>query len=97
MKEFKSLFFPESVAIVGASSNPGKVGYIAMNSITSSGFKGRIYPVNPEEDHIFGLKTYKSIEDIPGNVDFFIFAISINRLFNSLDRAIKKGGKGGVI
>ncbi len=97
MKDFEPLFFPRSVAVVGASSVEGKVGYIAMDSITSSGFKGKIFPVNPEEEEVFGLRAYKNIDSIPEEVDLFIFAISIGRLFEALERAIKKGGKGGVI
>ena len=51
-----AIFHPRSIAIIGASRTPGKVGYILTENITNSGFKGKIYPVNPGIDEISRIK-----------------------------------------
>ncbi|MDZ7665024.1 MAG: CoA-binding protein [Desulfotignum sp.] len=58
-----------SVAIIGASRNKTKRGYQAIKTLLADGFEGEIYPVNPKEDFILGLKCYKDITDIPDKVD----------------------------
>jgi len=68
-------FAPESVAVVGASRNPRKVGYQIVLNLLKSGFKGRIYPVNPNADEILGLKAYPSVSSIPEPVDLAVIAV----------------------
>ncbi|MDR0331587.1 MAG: CoA-binding protein, partial [Chitinispirillales bacterium] len=58
---FEKLLRPESVAVIGASSQPGKVGYEILNNIINDGFKGAIYPINPGSAEILGKKCYKSL------------------------------------
>ncbi|MCA1786181.1 MAG: CoA-binding protein, partial [Desulfobacteraceae bacterium] len=58
-----------SVAIIGASRNKTKRGYQAIKTLLADGFEGEIYPVNPKEDTILGLKCYTDITDIPDKVD----------------------------
>ncbi len=54
---FKSLFYPESIAIIGASSKDGKVGNLAIKSIISSSYKGKVHLVNPKlNGHLYGWK-----------------------------------------
>ena len=59
----------KSVAIIGASKNKTKRGYQAIKTLLGDGFEGQIYPVNPKEDMILGLRCYKDIMDIDGPVD----------------------------
>ena len=59
----------ESVAIIGASKNKTKRGYRAIKTLLADGFEGEIYPVNPKEDRILGLKCYKDITEIEAVVD----------------------------
>ncbi|MEM4694823.1 MAG: CoA-binding protein, partial [Ignisphaera sp.] len=54
-KSLEYLFKPKSVAIIGASREPGKVGHAILKNIIESGYKGEIYPVNPKADKILGL------------------------------------------
>ena len=61
MKDLNKIFKPESVAVIGASDTPGKVGYIIVSNMISGGYKGKIYRVNPKGGEIQGLKAYKNI------------------------------------
>ncbi len=69
------LFTPQSVAIIGASSTPFKHGNVALKYLVAGGFAGAIYPVNAGGGEIEGLKAYKSVLDIPGDVDCALFLI----------------------
>lgn len=69
------LFEPESVAIIGASENPGKIGYTLLNNLIKGGYKGRIYPVNPSGGKILGIPVYKSVTEIKEPVDTASIAI----------------------
>ena len=67
MADLTKMFNPDSVAVVGASNSEGKVGYIILNNIVNDGFKGNIYPVNPKDDIVQGLKAYKNVSARFGN------------------------------
>ena len=62
MKELNKMFKPDSVAVIGASNTPGKVGYIIIDNIISGGYKGKVYPINPKSGEIQGLKAYENIK-----------------------------------
>jgi len=65
----KHLFEPRSVAVLGASSNPSKIGYKLVHNLLADGFRGRILPVNPKGGEILGLKVYRSILEVEGELD----------------------------
>ncbi len=93
------LFFkPKSVAIVGASGSPGKLGYVIVNNIANSDFAGQVYPVNPKSDEILGYKVYKSITEIPGEVDLVITALPTPKMtVATVEECAKKGVKAIII
>ncbi len=62
----ETLLYPKSVAVIGASRTPGKVGYDVLNNLVSGGFKGAIVPVNPGATEILGLKCLQIPRRIPG-------------------------------
>jgi len=66
---------PDAVAVIGASGEAGKIGNSVMKNLINGGYKGQIYPINPKADEDPRYKAYKSVKDIPGNVDVAIFAI----------------------
>ncbi len=70
-----SLFRPRSVAVMGASNNPFSVGNRIVKNILDYGFKGQVYPINPKDKEILGLKAYASILDVPGQVDIGCIAV----------------------
>jgi acetyl coenzyme A synthetase (ADP forming)-like protein len=66
---------PDAVAVIGASDEAGKIGNSVMKNLINGGYKGKIYPINPSADKIMGLQAYKSVKDVPGDIDIAVFAI----------------------
>ena len=60
------IFKPKSVAVIGASTAPGKLGHDILANLKNGGFPGALYPINPKADEILGLKVYKGISGYPG-------------------------------
>jgi len=69
------LLNPGSVAVIGASNDPEKVGYAALHNLLHYGFAGPIYPVNPAVRHVRGVPAYADIESIPDDVDLAVLAV----------------------
>ncbi|MEM3506891.1 MAG: CoA-binding protein [Candidatus Bathyarchaeia archaeon] len=93
----KHIFNPSSVAIIGASRDPGKTGYIILENIIKAGFKGKIYPINPKADEILGLKAYPSIESIEEQIDLAIVIVPAPVVPSVVEQCSKKGVKGIVV
>ncbi len=91
------LFYPRSVAVIGASSDPAKFGNLILSAIREIGYSGPIYPVNPEGGEIYGLKVHRSLREIPGEVDFAILSIPAQFVISSLRECLEKGVKGAEI
>ncbi len=70
-----SLFEPSSIAVIGASATPGKVGHDIVRNLVEEGFAGAIYPINPKEKEILGKKSFASVKEIPGTIDLAIIVI----------------------
>ncbi|MHA1468005.1 MAG: CoA-binding protein [Promethearchaeota archaeon] len=91
------LFYnPKSVAVIGASKVPVKGGNRIVKNLHYNGFKGQIYPVNPnynENDEVCGFRFYKSVLDIEGEVDLAIFYVNNRIVTNILKDCVKKGIK----
>ena len=69
------LFNPDSIALIGVSKDERKTGGQFLKSLIKASFKGKLYPVNPNASEIMGLKAYRSILDIPGEVDLAIITV----------------------
>ncbi len=91
--EIKKLFEPESVAVIGASGTPGKIGYSVVRNLKNGGYKGKVYPVNPKADEILGLKAYHNIADIEGEVDLTVITVPAKMTLDSVKEAVDKGTK----
>ncbi len=91
------LFRPKSVAVVGASTTPGKIGYTVVQNLIESKYAGEIYPVNPGADELLGLKVYASILDIPGEVDAAVVVVPAKFVTQVTDECGKKGVKGLIV
>jgi acetyl coenzyme A synthetase (ADP forming)-like protein len=72
---FDAFFKPKSVAVVGASRDPGKLGYAVLDNLANGGYPGRIYPINPKADEILGQKAYPSVLDVEGEIDLAVIVI----------------------
>jgi len=93
-KGLEYLLRPRSVAVIGASRNPEKIGYQVVRNLLEGGFpKERIYPINPHADEILGLKCYPSILDVPYDVDLAVVVVPAPAVPSVLEEAGKKGVK----
>ncbi|OPY56208.1 MAG: Succinyl-CoA ligase (ADP-forming) subunit beta [Pelotomaculum sp. PtaU1.Bin035] len=91
------LFYPRSIAIIGASANPVKPGGMPLVSLVDNGYTGDIYPVSPKYKDIFGLKCYPSLVDIPGEVDLAIIAVSAQLVQKALHECSAKKVKAVIV
>ncbi len=76
-KFMEKFFYPKSIALVGASSTRGKIGYSVLDSLVNHEFKGDVYPINPNRDEIMGKKCYKSLEDIGKPLDLVVVCVDV--------------------
>lgn len=98
LERYRPLFNPRSIAVVGATENPFKLGYHSLAAVTSAGFEGDVFPVNPRAGgSIQGLRAYRSISDLPRGVDLFVYAIPEKQVLPSVREAVEMAGKAGVI
>ena len=91
------LFYPKSVAVIGASNKEGKIGNAIMKNLINFGFKGKVYPVNVKESEVMGIKAYKSVLEIPEEVDVAVVAIPGRFVPQVLEECGQKGVKGAVV
>ncbi|RLG52355.1 MAG: CoA-binding protein [Thermoproteota archaeon] len=92
-KQMEYLVNPRSIAVIGASRDPGKVGHAIVRNLLDIGYKGKVYPVNPKASEILGLKAYPSVLDIPDEVDNAVLAVPARIVLAVLEECGKKGVK----
>jgi acyl-CoA synthetase (NDP forming) len=95
--DLKSLFQPESVAIVGASQDELKSGGMFVSSLLKDGYKGAIYPINRRESEIMSLKSYPSVLDVPGKIDLAVIAVPAQGVPQAMAECARKGVKFAVV
>ena len=96
-KDLTALFYPKSVAVIGASRSPQKVGGIVLKNITESGFRGDVFPVNPNAKTINKLKCFKSVESLPSTPDLAVIAVPASLVVQIVEQAGQKGIKNVVV
>ena len=100
MIDFKltqSFFNQSSIAIIGASSNEKKTGSRIQRYLVSHGYKGRIFPVNPNRDNIFGLKCYPNLKKINEKIDHIFIALDGNKIIEAINDAVSLNVKCATI
>jgi len=88
---------PDSVAVIGASAEDGKIGNSVMKNLINGGYQGKIHPIHPKADEIMGRKAYKSVKDVPGAVDVAVFAIPAKFVAQALAECGEKKIPGAVL
>ena len=88
---------PDAVAVIGASGETGKIGNSVMKNLINGGYQGKIYPINPSADEIMGMKAYKSVKDVPGDIDVAVFAIPAKFVAAALVECGEKKIPGAVL
>jgi len=93
----RDILYPSSVAIIGASSKPDRIGHALVKNVLQHGYKGRVYPVNPNEKEILGLRCYPTIEEIPEPVDLACVVLPSRAVLDVVKQAANKKVKGLII
>jgi acyl-CoA synthetase (NDP forming) len=97
VEQLDPIFRPRSIALVGASANPAKWGGMVLGRVLASEFRGPIYPVNPKESSISGLRAYSDVAELPEPVDLAIFTIPAAHMPRTVGRCVERGIRGGVV
>ncbi len=97
MHKLDAIFAPKSIAVLGASSAPGKVGHDIFENILKGGYNGTLYPVNPKAKSILCIKAYPTITDVPDDIDLAMVILAPKIALKSVEECIKKRVKGIVI
>ncbi|MGP3666947.1 MAG: acetate--CoA ligase family protein [Candidatus Bathyarchaeota archaeon] len=93
----KEFFEPLSVAVIGASENPQKIGHVVLKNLIEAGYAGNIFPINPNASEVLGLKAYPSIENVPAPVDLVVIVIPSKSVPVVMQECARKKVKAVVI
>jgi acyl-CoA synthetase (NDP forming) len=91
------IFKPQSVAVIGASTAPGKLGHDILANLKNGGFPGPLYPINPKADKILGLTAYKAITDTPAPPELAVVVIPAKIVAPTLEQCAAKGVKAAIV
>ncbi|HHC19009.1 MAG TPA: hypothetical protein ENK81_01210, partial [Euryarchaeota archaeon] len=91
------IFYPKSVAVIGASDVPGKVGTAIVVNLRDLWSGDKIYPINPRKPKILGIKAYKSVKDVPDEIDLAVIAVPARIVPHVVKECAEKGVKGVII
>ena len=91
-----ALLNPKSIALFGASNQPGKVGYVCLKKLQGA-YPGKIYPIHPEEKEILGLPAYSNLDQVPGPIDLAFIIVPVEAVRSVIDQCGRKGVPGGVL
>ncbi len=95
--DLEPIFYPQSIAMVGASDEPGSWSDIVYHTIRRNGFRGKVFPVHPKKNMIWGTPCYKSVDEIEGDVDFSVLLIPNRHIALTLEQCAQKKVKGALI
>ncbi|HTH79388.1 MAG TPA: acetate--CoA ligase family protein, partial [Ramlibacter sp.] len=88
---------PKAVAVIGASNEAGKIGNSVMKNLINGGYKGKIYPITPKGGEIMDLQAFKSVKDVPGDIDTAVFAIPAALVAGALKECGEKKIAGAIL
>ena len=92
-----ALFNPQTVAVIGASASPGKVGYSVVANMLDAGFQGALIPVNPARDEILGLPTVKTIEDLPEGLDLAVIVLPVAGVVPAMEALARRKVRAAIV
>ena len=99
MNGLDTFFQPKSVAVIGASTNPEKLGYAVVKNLLDGGYssKGAVYPINPSAPEILGFKAYPSVLEVPGPIDLAVIVIPYTHVPDALRTCGQKGIPSAIV
>ncbi|MHC1789597.1 acetate--CoA ligase family protein [Solidesulfovibrio sp.] len=92
-----ALFAPKTVAVIGASTAPGKVGHTVVANMLEAGYSGTLIPVNPKADEILGLPVTKNIDDLPEGLDLAVIVVPVAAVLPAMDALIRRKVRAVII
>ncbi len=95
--DLRAFFHPASVAVIGASESPGKLGHEILKNLIEGGFPGALYPINPKSERILGLGCFKNVKEIPDTVDLAVVIIPARLVPQAIQDCGEKSIKGAII
>lgn len=93
----RPLFFPDSVAVIGASRDPGSIGHRILAALVAARYQGTVYPVNPRADHVLSIRAYPGVRAIGEPVDLAIVAIPAEAVLDVVEECAAAGVRGLVV
>ena len=93
----RGLLYPKSVAVIGASTKPGSIGYLLFRCLMENRFSGVVYPINPNAEVVQSVRTYPSILDVPGDVDLALIAVPASLVARVADECGRKDVRALVV
>ena len=97
VRQMNRIMKPDAVAVIGASPEDGKIGNSVMKNLINGGYQGAIYPIHPKADEIMGKKAYRSVKDVPGEIDVAVFAILAKFVAQALVEVGEKKIPGAIL
>jgi acetyl coenzyme A synthetase (ADP forming)-like protein len=97
VRSMNRIMKPAAVAVIGASAEDGKIGNSVMKNLINGGYPGTIYPIHPKADEILGYRAYRSVKDVPGDIDTAVFAIPAKFVAAALVECGEKQIPGAVL
>jgi acetyltransferase len=97
LHDLRPILEPQSVAVIGASRQPGTVGYAVLSNLLMGQYTGVVYPVNPKAKAICGVRAYPSILEIPDPVDLAVIIVRAPLVPQVLEECGQKGVKGAIV
>ncbi|WP_462325585.1 acetate--CoA ligase family protein [Desulfoplanes sp.] len=96
-KNIQALFNPQTVAVIGASGTPGKIGHTIISNMLQAGYGGTLYPVNPKATEILGLTVTNAVKDLPTGLDLAVLTIPKQFVLASLEELAAIKTKSAII
>ncbi|MEG6552651.1 CoA-binding protein, partial [Desulfocurvibacter africanus] len=95
--DLQALFSPQSVAVIGASATPGKIGHTVLKNMIDAGFPGRLIPVNPKGGEIEGLPAVTSVAELSRGLDLGVICIPRQFVLDSLRELAAIGARAAIV
>ncbi|MFH1095729.1 MAG: CoA-binding protein [Candidatus Micrarchaeota archaeon] len=97
VRNLDAVFYPKSVAIIGASREPYKIGHVILRNFLEGGYGGKVYAVNPHTPDVLGVKTLKRASDAPGKIDCALVAVPAPFVEHALEDSVSAGARAAVV
>ena len=97
LRMLDSLLRPKSIAVVGASEDTGKIGHTILKNALADGYSGKVFPVNPHSDQVLGLKAYRTVLDVPDDIDAAVLAVPAGLCAQVAGECGRKGVKALIV